>query len=43
MAYKVAKHPTKSNHFYVNDMLVAGAKDAADAVRIYEEALAGGD
>ena len=43
MAYKVTQHPTQPKHFYVNGMLVAGAKDAADAVRIFEEAMAGGD
>lgn len=32
------KHETIPDHYYVNGTLVAGAKDAADAERIYEEA-----
>lgn len=43
MAYTVTNHPTQPDHYYVNGMLVAGAATAADAVRIYEEALAAGD
>ena len=38
MEYDTQKHETIVDHFYVNGALVAGAKDAADAERIYEEA-----
>lgn|GEM_PF-6256443 len=32
------KHDTLVGHYFVDGTLVAGAKDAADATRIYEEA-----
>lgn len=38
MKYDTQKHETIADHYYVNGTLVAGAKDAADAERIYEEA-----
>ncbi len=43
MPYTVKPHSTLARHFYVNGTLVAGAKDADDAVSIYEAAQNTGD
>ena len=43
MAYTVINHPPQPEHYYVDGMLVAGAISTTDAVRIYEEAMAGCD
>jgi len=37
MAYIVEKHPIHDNHYFVNGVLVAGAKDTQDAICIFEE------
>ncbi len=43
MPYTVKQHATLARHFYVNGILVGGASDAQDAIRVYQAAQDAGD